>query len=170
MMTQALHEALEGAGALLFVCSGNMVRSAFAELYARHLGLGWPVGSVATTYRNSGLLAETARALRARGVPEDLLRSFRPTHVEDLPDVWAARLAGADGTVVLCMTETHLRAMPHGARAWLLEEVLGRRDDIPDPVLEGASFERTFERVAACVEALVRRSERRPHPSEELPR
>ena len=166
-MTGALHEALNGAGALVFVCSGNMVRSAFAELYARHLGLRVPVASVATTYRNDGLYRETLEALLARGVAEGPLRAFRPTHVEDLTGVWADRVAGAEGTVVLGMTRSHLAALPDGARAWLLEEVLGSREEIPDPVLEGASFERTFDRVAACVEELVRHYEHRDPPSQE---
>jgi len=160
--TRDLRAALAGAGAVIFVCSGNMVRSAFAELLARHLGLRIAVASAATTYRNAGLLGETARALRTRGVSEGLLHSFRPTHLEDLSGVWSDRLSGADGTVVLCMSEAHLRALPAGARGWLLEELLGRRNEIPDPVLEGASFDRTFARVAACVEELVRRFE--PHP------
>ena len=70
---------------MLFVCSGNMVRSAFAELYARHLGIPITVHSAATTFRNDSIFPETA-----------------------------------------------------------------------DPVLEGADFDRTFARVAHCVDGLVR--------------
>ena len=39
VLSDRLDRALAGATGLRFLCSGNMVRSAFAELYARHLGV-----------------------------------------------------------------------------------------------------------------------------------
>ena len=50
-----LAEALSGASHLRFLCSGNVVRSAFAELYARHVGCPLPVDSAATTFQNAEL-------------------------------------------------------------------------------------------------------------------
>ena len=40
--------ALREAETFVFLCSGNMVRSAFAELYAQHTGFPLPVRSAAT--------------------------------------------------------------------------------------------------------------------------
>ncbi len=153
-----LTRCLANASEVVFVCSGNMVRSAFAELYARHLGLSLPARSLATTYRNDALFPETALALRQRGVDPDWIRAFRPTHVDD-------GLARVDpDAVLLVMSNRHFRALevrPELAeRAFLLAEVdgaSGETEEIADPVEEGADFERTFATVARCVERLVER-------------
>lgn len=146
---------LERARAVVFVCSGNMVRSAFAELWARELGLSLPVASLATTFRNDRLLDRTERALRERGVAAERIAAFRPTHIDDLCAPWKERLAAGD-TLVLGMAPEHLSALAaRGVRARLLEELRGAPVPIADPVLEGACFEDTFERIAACVALLV---------------
>jgi protein-tyrosine-phosphatase len=153
---EARRAALHGAGTLVFLCSGNMVRSAFADLYARHLGCPVAVRSAATVYRNGDLLAETARALLDRGVSADALRAFRPTHLHDL----LPALRGA--VVFLGMRRHHVEAVgpwpQHRARAFLLDAPR----EIADPVLEGADFGATFARLAQCVEELVRELASRP--------
>jgi protein-tyrosine-phosphatase len=132
-----------------------MVRSAFAELYARHLGCPRPVRSAATVFRNDHMLAETARALEARGVPRAWTSAFRPRHLSDLLDDLDPR------TLVLGMARMHLEALDHRPalrqRAFLVPRVVGETDEIADPVLDGADFELTFQRIAGCVEALVQR-------------
>lgn len=154
-MRTELSLALAEARGVLFLCTGNMVRSAFADLYARHLGCPLPVSSAATVYRNDHLMGETARALEVRGVPASWTRSFRPRHVDDV------RAGLAPETLVLAMARMHLAALSArpelGRRTFLLAELEGLREDIPDPVLEGADFELTFERVARCVCLLVER-------------
>lgn len=148
-------QALAGASGVLFLCSGNMVRSAFAELYARHLACPRPVSSAATVFRNDHLLAETARALEARGVPSAWTRAFRPRHLSDVVDELDPH------TLVLGMARMHLAALDHRPalrrRAFLVPRLVGETGEIADPVLEGADFELTFERIAGCVEALVQR-------------
>lgn len=138
---------------ILFVCTGNMVRSAFAELYARHLGCPLPVSSAATIFRNPEIFPVTAVALLSRGVSRDFLTQFRPRHLDDLD------FPMEEGTVAFGMTLDHLRAlsdrgMPQN-RMFLLMEVLGRADQIRDPVLEGGDFDPVFDTIAQCVEALV---------------
>lgn len=150
-----LDEALAQAPAVLFLCTGNVVRSAFADLYARHLGCPRPVSSAATVFRNERLMGETARALADRGVPAEWMRAFRPRHLNDV-------LAGLDErTLILGMAPMHLAALSARGelrrRAFLLSSLLAQPGAIEDPVLEGADFDATFERIARCVEALVSR-------------
>jgi protein-tyrosine-phosphatase len=152
-MSTTFEPALEGARAVLFLCSGNMVRSAFADLYARHLHCPVPVSSAATRFRNDHMLDETARALVARGVPAAWTRAFRPRHLSDLIDDLDA------STLILGMSRQHLEALAHRPallpRAFLLTRVAGEASEIQDPVLEDADFEHTFQRIATCVETLV---------------
>ena len=154
MSDESLDSLLARTERIVFVCSGNMVRSAFAELYARHVGLPRELASVATTYRNDALYPETARALRALGLSEETLSSFRPTHVDDAPELFGP------GTLLFAMTTGHLRALRTGPAAGrpglLLPRVLGLDGEIPDPVLEGADFGETFRTVRGCVDALNR--------------
>lgn len=152
-MDEALELALAKATAVRFLCTGNVVRSAFAELYARHLGSPVPVDSCATVYQNTGLFAETSAALVERGVNPSWLVEFRPRHLSVVPG------APDPGLVVFGMTREHIltwRARhPAHRHFYRLSELAGEWRDIADPVLDGASYERTFEAVAALVEALV---------------
>ncbi len=154
-MSRTLEPPLEGSRAVLFLCTGNMVRSAFADLYARHLGCPLPVSSAATLFRNDHLLDETARALEARGVPPAWTRAFRPRHLSDLVDDLD------ESTLILGMARQHLEPLARRPelqqRAFLLARLVGETDEILDPVLDGADFELTFRRIATCVETLVSR-------------
>lgn len=152
-MDPVLQRSLEDSCAILFLCTGNAVRSAFCDLYARHLGCRLPVRSAATVYRNVRMMSETRRALELRGVAPADIACFRPRHVEDLLPSCDAR------TVVLGMTHVHLEALAPRrdlrARAWLLPELCAESGEVPDPVLDGADFAATFERLERYVRALT---------------
>ncbi len=148
----SLRTAVERASCLAFLCSGNMIRSAFAELYARHLGCPLPVRSGATSYQNDAILPATARALETRGVDPAWMRAFRPTTLETLvPQL-------DPNTIFLGMKHEHLAALPatpdYTARSFLLSQALGRTDEIADPMFEGG-FDGVIATVAECVDALV---------------
>lgn len=156
---ETLDEVLGDATRLVFLCSGNVVRSAFAELYARSLDCPVPVASAATTFRNPAIFPETVRALRDYGVEGALVAGFRPTHLDELP------FDSAGGDVVLGMTGEHVRYFGRlrpelAARAFRLASILGHETDIADPVLEGADFGATYAHVARCVERLLERLRR----------
>ena len=151
--TPALRTALRAAEGVVFVCSGNVVRSAFAELLARHRGLPGRLYSCATTFRNDGLFRETRAALSSRGVPASELDTFRPRHWDDVVDELCGR-----ALVYFPMTAMHaasLRERVPDERIFLLAALLGRpQQEIADPVLDGADFDATFRVIERCVKAL----------------
>jgi len=146
----ALRQELADCRQVVFVCSGNAVRSAFAHLYAEHLGLPREVLSLATRYHNATLFPETAAALAARGVDRRAIGAFRSTHVDR-----GLALVRADA-VLFGMRAHHLEPLgEHRERARLLPALLGSSDEIADPVEDGADFDATFARVAECIERLL---------------
>ena len=104
---ERLERALRGATGVLFLCSGNMIRSAFAELYARHLGCALPVRSAATTYRNDAIYPQARAALLARGVPAETIAVFRPTVLLDIPHVVEHHACHIEQRRTNCQTEVH---------------------------------------------------------------
>jgi protein-tyrosine-phosphatase len=142
---------------IVFVCSGNMVRSAFAELYARHIGVPREISSIATTYRNDRIFPDTARALKRLGVDTDAVDGFVPTHMDEVPEPLD------ENCVLFAMTHSHLHALAdttHGATTFLMSRILGHGTEIADPVLEGADFGTTFLALERCVDALLIELER----------
>jgi protein-tyrosine-phosphatase len=157
-MPLSLEDALARARAILFLCSGNVVRSAFAELYARHRGVPVPLLSAATEFRNDFLFPETHRALLLCDVEPAWMWRFRPRHLDDV-------LALLDpATVVFGMTARHLQAVARepalAERSFLLAELVGERFAIADPVQEGADYGETFATIARCIDALAARFDR----------
>ncbi len=153
-MNEPLSQALSQADTIRFLCSGNMVRSAYAELYARHTGCTLPVDSAGTTYRNHGLYPETRTALTSLGVSSEVCDAFRSRHLDDMPTDPPGR------RVVFGMTPDHLDAYRsrHGDRdaLFLLGELTGTGRPIADPVVDGVPFDKAFDAVARGVDELVR--------------
>lgn len=159
-LTPELREALAEAAAVRFLCSGNVVRSAFAEVYARHIGCPLPVDSAATLFRNPAMFEPTREALLARGVPEQAIAGFFPRHVDDLDfeRFPSRRSVPVERQLVLGMQRHHLEAWrqvrPDAPVAWLLGDLIGV-GEIEDPVLDGADWDRTYAMLVRCVEVLV---------------
>lgn len=139
---------LRGARGILFVCSGNMLRSAFAELYARHLDIALPVRSIATTYRNDGIHPEAREALLRRGVDPASIAAFRPTHLDEIEL--------EEGELSFGMTRAHQSALlaRGDSHAHLLRALEGKVGEVDDPYFTGR-FDEAFAVIARCVEALV---------------
>ena len=144
-----LQQLARAATEVVFVCSGNIVRSAYAELFGRHvLRLKVPLRSCATTYRNQRIHVTTERTLRLRGVPFEALEEFHPTFVTDLQPT------PGPGSLLLAMREAHLEILrEHGLDGVLLGEVLEPGREIADPVLEDAEFPAVFAEIEAALRA-----------------
>ena len=151
--TDGLASTLKGAQRILFVCHGNIIRSAYgAALLAREVGATVEVRS-AGLFANPGRPAhgETLRRARARGL--------------DLSGHAAAQLTEAEVTsadVVLVMEVDHyLRVRRfYGAprrKVWLLGAAVPHGPvEIPDPVggpTEG--YDRCFDAIEAAVDAIA---------------
>lgn len=153
-LQERFERSLAQAEDLLFLCSGNILRSAFAELYARHLDCPLPARSAATTYSNERIHPAVPRALQARGVVLGALGEFRPRHMGD------AGVHVGPRTLVLGMTRDHaeaLRALGLDAPpAFLLSHASGLREEIGDPFLTG-EYCLAFDAIARHVDALVAR-------------
>lgn len=133
---------------VLFLCSGNIMRSAFAELFARDRGFPLPVESGATVYRNDVIHPATVRALARRGIGGEAVRRFRPRHL----DVIARGLEHPEEVLVLAMTRDHaLSASAVCPRVRLLAGVEGGSEEVPDPI-DHPDPEPVFARVAELVE------------------
>ena len=130
------------------------MRSAFAEIYARHRGVALPIRSAATRYRNDGVFPETVEALAARGIEGPVVRNFRPTHIADL-----ARELGPEA--VLCgMGPEHLAEAGLDLPGFLFGELIGDPRPIPDP-LGMRDPAPIFQKVADGIDALAELGDRR---------
>ncbi len=151
MISPKLAAALQESDSCLFLCSGNIIRSAFAELYASHLGWDFPLRSAGTRYPNSRIYPEARAALLARGVDSASISRFRPHLISELDP------AASASEVVLGMTHEHLeQAAAQGAcgPGFLLMEAVSQTQEIADPYFEGG-FDGVFTDIARCVEALA---------------
>lgn len=152
-MNDAIITSLQGAGGLCFLCSGNALRSPFAELFARHLGCPLPVSSAATTYRNATLFAEASSALAQRGVQGAAWSSFRSRHLDDLlreqalPEDWLVV-----GMTVQHLADARLRLPKQGMV--LLGDCAGL-GEIADPYMDDISYGAAFGQIERCVRLLV---------------
>lgn len=120
---------------ILFLCSGNIIRSAFADLYSRHIGVEKNILSAGTTYFNSRITKEAESKLISLGVDNNIISEFSPTHISNLA------LSNFSKIIVFGMKRAHLSdfdLFPEKVIAkYLLSEIQGTREEIADPYFEG---------------------------------
>ena len=156
-----LDQELANARSVLFLCSGNIIRSAFCELFARHLDIGLEVRSAGTRYFNDELWHDTRRALTSRGVTEAQLARFCPTHLSRINEIPKHELVFGMTSDHLVELESHTNGARHG---YLLGELIGS-GEIADPMFAGG-FEQTFAVLDECVRRLVQHVAERPPGAE----
>ena len=137
---------------IVFICSGNIIRSPYAHLLFEHLleediklKSKIQVESGGVTYRNFSISMETRNMLLKEGIPPDKISEFSPRYFPDHPDMFK----GVD--LVLVMERNHIRKIPNKNTFLLLEFTLGKHINVPDPYFE-PPYERSFEMIK---EALI---------------
>lgn len=150
-MSPALKSALARAPCVVFLCSANAIRSAFADIYAHHQSCPIPVHSAATTYDHIPLHPWTVSALSERGIAGDVVDRFAATAARD------CRVP--NDALVLGMTSDHLAAWraAHPGRGALfrLNELVGVERDIRDPLLDDAPRDEVYATIERCVDELL---------------
>ena len=144
---------LKNSTKIIFVCSGNMIRSAFAELLAKHRIPNFTnFYSIGTTYFNRELSSFASIALSSRNVPDDLIKSFISTHMSNFDQ------GGDPEDCFLVMSEDHYdtihREYPN-SNIFYISELLGEKIEIKDPYFFGG-YPDVFEYISECVDVMSR--------------
>ncbi|MHA1231284.1 MAG: arsenate reductase/protein-tyrosine-phosphatase family protein [Candidatus Helarchaeota archaeon] len=122
---------------LLFVCSGNIIRSVMAEFLFKRFLQDYPnsihrfkIKSGALLYRNSSIDTKTRQVLLKHNFPSELIDSFKPTYLKNKENIHL--LEEAD--LIIAMEKSHLRVLPkiYRDKAILLTD-LDPSISIPDP-------------------------------------
>lgn len=146
-----LKNNLKESDLILFLCSGNIIRSAFADLYSKHIRIEKNILSAGTTYFNSRITIEAKTELISLGVDTDLISKFSPTHISNL------ELTAYSKIVVFGMKRAHLvdfdLTPDKVIGKYLLSEIQGTKEEIADPYFEGG-YSSVFNQIKNYVDEL----------------
>lgn len=133
---------------IIFICSGNIIRSPYAHLLFKHLiqedvelKKKIRVYSGGVTYRNYSISIEARDILLKEGVPSEKIAEFKPRYFFDYPNMFQ------EIDLVLVMEKNHIRRIPRNIKDQtflLLEFTRGITDNVPDPYFN-PPFERSFK-------------------------
>ncbi len=137
---------------IIFICSGNIIRSPYAHILFEHLiqedlelSKKIQVESGGVTYRNYSISIESRDMLLREGISIEKIDEFKSRYFPDHPNMFE----GVD--LVLVMEKNHIRKIPNENTFLLLEFTLGISDNVPDPYFD-PPFERSFQMIK---EALI---------------
>ncbi|MHA1339470.1 MAG: arsenate reductase/protein-tyrosine-phosphatase family protein [Promethearchaeota archaeon] len=126
---------------ILFVCSGNICRSAYAEFVFKKivkeseiLKGKIEVKSGGVTFRNDYIDERTVAALKKEGISESLSRKHIPRYIKDYPEIFD------EADIIIGMTKSHKIGLPkeyrkgENAKFVRLAEIAANEPlDIDDP-------------------------------------
>jgi protein-tyrosine-phosphatase len=149
---------------VLFLCSGNIVRSPIAEMLMeleiekRFGRTRVTVTSGATTYFNDRIMDITKNLLIHAGVPPTRLLQFYPRNIRQYPEL----LEQAD--IIIGMESTHVRLLPkeYRPKSFTLSELAAdEKKNIPDPWGDELSvYQDAFDTIKGYITKLVDRFEK----------
>ena len=145
---------------VVFLCSGNVIRSAYAELvFAKMISEEdclrgrINVQSGGVTYRNIRIYPEIEEYLLQEGIDPHQIDSFQPRHIRDHSELLA------EAGLILVMTREHLTRIPkaYQEKAYLLYQyAFGKPLEIPDPYFE-PPMERAVSLLKKALKGLFKR-------------
>lgn len=142
-------DRLEAANKMYFVCSGNIIRSSFAHLYAHFLEIDH-VDSFGTRYHNDVIHPRSAQKLLELGVDQAVIDSFCPKHIDNVN-------LNSAGDIYFVMTSQHRQdLLGHGISLdsiFFLTELLGYQSDIADPYFEG-NYEEAYSIIKKAIDQI----------------
>lgn len=125
---------------IVFICSGNVIRSAYAELLFEKMVTETTclrgrirVHSGAVQYHNTRIYPEIVPFLIEEGVAETRIKNFKSRHVDDYPELLS------DSDLILVMTKSHIIRIPdlYKDKSFLVYQYgTGEDLEIPDPYFE----------------------------------
>ena len=135
----------------VFVCSGNIIRSAFAELIAKNLIENRNFTSCGTEYFNNDIISETRQALLDKGIPLNLINDFRPTHITRTKEY------DLSSTIFFGMTHKHVREIRsyfgEESKIGLLRNLIDENEEVEDPYFTN-NFDKVFTKIFDCIHQL----------------
>ncbi len=134
-----------------FVCSGNIIRSSYAEMLFEKLIREFDVlsqkiqvESGGVKYRNSMISEESALMLIKEGVSKERINRFSPRFYRDYPEMFEK------SDLILVMEQSHLQYIPQKFREksflfldFVYDQTIG---DVPDPYFD-PPFERAYNMI-----------------------
>jgi protein-tyrosine-phosphatase len=160
--------AVGGAERTLFICYGNIMRSAFAAEYYRHrAGANGRPAEVqsAGIYEASGRPADPrmCAAGARRGID---LSAHRSRTIDSAAIAWADVILAMDRSHLDALRRQYPAAAPKCFLLALLDPASGRAIEIVDPYLEDESAtERVCARIVAAIEGILSVQRRAPRAS-----
>jgi protein-tyrosine phosphatase len=142
-----------------FICSGNIIRSPYAEilfekLLEQHYVLSQKikVESGGVKYKNSMISGESASMLIKGGVSKNRIDQFSPRFFGDYPNMFE------NNDLILVMEKSHLQYIPqkYKKKAYLfLDFVYGQSiGNVPDPYFN-PPYERAYNMIKEALETLL---------------
>ena len=149
---------------ILFICSGNIMRSAYAEMIFEKM-LKDKFGdtkiiseSGAVIYVNDSIAYQTKKILLEQGVSKERIKQFHPRHINYY------REAFDNADLILVMTHEHLHKLNaenlKDKTFMLTDFAFNEKRDIADPFFAG-NIQNSFDQVKEALEEIIRIFEKR---------
>lgn len=138
---------------LTFACSGNIIRSAFAELLTKHLVKEKMISSLGTEYHNSQIHPQTKRILLDKGIESIKIDNFQPTHISKINPT------AIENIIFFSMTNDHKAKLEKyfgpKIKSYLLREIMNENREIEDPYFS-ENYDKVFSSIEECVIQLAK--------------
>lgn len=146
-MNLSIQEIIE-AKEIVFVCSGNIIRSAFAELLANNRIHTIYFSSFGTEYFNNKISHEAKTALMSKGVSQEVVNNFKPIHMTQIRDY------DLKTTIFFVMTNRHLKQINkyfgNRVKGNLIRNLIDENEEVEDPYFT-KNFEKVFAKIEECI-------------------